>query len=64
MVRNKTVLMIAHRLSTIVHANKIIVLANGKVEAEGTHAELLEKSETYAKMWKSHIGVNKQLEVL
>ncbi|MDB7980900.1 ABC transporter ATP-binding protein [Faecalicoccus pleomorphus] len=64
LVRNKTVLMIAHRLSTIVHANKIIVLANGKVEAEGTHAELLEKSETYAKMWKSHIGVNKQLEVL
>lgn len=64
LVRNKTVLMIAHRLSTIVHANKIIVLANGKVEAEGTHAELLEKSETYVKMWKSHIGVNKQLEVL
>lgn len=64
LVRNKTVLMIAHRLSTIVHANKIIVLANGKVEAEGTHAELLKKSETYAKMWKSHIGVNKQLEVL
>lgn len=64
LVRNKTVLMIAHRLSTIVHANKIIVLANGKVEAEGTHTELLEKSETYAKMWKSHIGVSKQLEVL
>lgn len=63
LVQNKTVIMIAHRLSTVVHANKIIVLTNGKVEAEGTHAELLNKSEIYAKMWKSHISVCKQSEV-
>lgn len=58
LVKNKTVIMIAHRLSTIIGADKIIVLNNGEIEAEGTHKELLEKSETYAKMWKSHISLS------
>ena len=58
LVENKTVIMIAHRLSTIIGADKIIVLNNGEIEAEGTHKELLEKSETYAKMWKSHISLS------
>lgn len=63
LVKNKTVIMIAHRLSTIIRANKIIVVTNGEIEAEGTHSELLGKSETYAKMWKSHISVYQQAEV-
>ena len=58
LVESKTVIMIAHRLSTIIGADKIIVLNNGEIEAEGTHKELLEKSETYAKMWKSHISLS------
>ena len=58
LVKNKTVIMIAHRLSTIIGADKIIVLNNGEIEAEGTHKELLGKSETYAKMWKSHISLS------
>lgn len=58
LVENKTVIMIAHRLSTIIGADKIIVLNNGEIEAKGTHKELLEKSETYAKMWKSHISLS------
>ena len=56
--------MIAHRLSTIVHANKIIVLKNGEIEAQGSHTELLDKSETYAKMWKSHISAYQKAEVI
>lgn len=64
LVQNKTVIMIAHRLSTIVHADKIIVLANGAIEAEGTHDELLKRSETYAKMWKSHISMSQNAEVI
>ncbi|HEL0712420.1 TPA: ABC transporter ATP-binding protein, partial [Streptococcus equi subsp. zooepidemicus] len=63
LVQNKTVIMIAHRLSTIVGANKIIVLTNGAIEAEGTHEELLDKSETYSKMWQSHISVYQNEEV-
>ena len=58
LVENKTVILIAHRLSTIIGADKIIVLNNGEIEAEGTHKELLGKSETYAKMWKSHISLS------
>lgn len=64
LVQNKTVIMIAHRLSTIVHANKIIVLKNGEIEAQGSHTELLDKSETYAKMWKSHISAYQKAEVI
>ncbi len=36
-----TMLMVAHRLSTIQHADKIIYLAHGEIQEEGTHAELL-----------------------
>lgn len=56
LVKNKTVIMIAHRLSTIVNADKIIVLDKGKIAAEGTHAELLQNSPLYQKMWQSHIS--------
>jgi ATP-binding cassette subfamily B protein IrtA len=63
LVRDKTVIMIAHRLSTIIHADKIMVLNKGKIEAEGTHQDLLNYNETYAKMWKSHIGVYGNTEV-
>ncbi len=58
LVKNKTVIMVAHRLSTIMHANKIIVLNHGQIEAEGTHRELLVQNEIYRKMWNSHIGGN------
>ena len=56
LVKNKTVIMIAHRLSTIVNADKIIVLDKGKIVAEGTHTELLQRSPLYQKMWYSHIN--------
>jgi len=56
LVKNKTVIMIAHRLSTIVNADKIIVLDKGKIAAEGTHTELLQRSPLYQKMWQSHIN--------
>ncbi len=44
---DKTAIIIAHRLSTVKHADRIIVMDNGKIVAEGTHAELLEKSPLY-----------------
>ena len=57
LVQNKTVIMIAHRLSTIVHADKIIVIDKGAVQAQGTHDELLKTSALYQSMWASHIRV-------
>ena len=62
LVKNKTVIMIAHRLSTIVNADKIIVLDKGKIAAEGTHTELLQRSPLYQKMWQSHISSRDNLE--
>ena len=48
---NRTTLMIAHRLSTIADADRIIVLDNGEIVEEGTHAELLRKNGVFAEMW-------------
>jgi ABC-type multidrug transport system fused ATPase/permease subunit len=46
----RTTFIIAHRLSTIALADDIIVLEKGRVEARGTHAELLETSPLYAEI--------------
>lgn len=46
-----TMLIVAHRLSTIQHADKIIVLSNGKILEEGTHQELLEKKGRYHQLY-------------
>ena len=54
LVKSKTVIMIAHRLSTIVHADKIVVMNHGRIEACGTHDELLEHSPTYRELWGAH----------
>jgi ABC-type multidrug transport system fused ATPase/permease subunit len=45
-----TMLTIAHRLSTVVDADRILVMANGKIVEEGTHAELLEKGGMYKEL--------------
>lgn len=47
LVKDKTVVIISHRMKSIENADKIIVLENGKVESEGKHEELLQKSKVY-----------------
>ncbi|MCR4932977.1 MAG: ATP-binding cassette domain-containing protein [Lachnospiraceae bacterium] len=49
--KNKTVIVIAHKLSSIAKADNIIVLDKGKIECEGKHSELIEKSKLYKKLW-------------
>ncbi len=50
LTKNKTVIVIAHRMRTIAGANKIVLLKEGRVAAEGTHSELLKKSADYENM--------------
>jgi ATP-binding cassette subfamily B protein len=57
LIENKTILVIAHRLRIVVGADKIIVLDNGRIAGEGTHDELLARSELYAKMYNIQQGV-------
>ena len=59
LTKGKTLLVIAHRLSTVKDADKIVVLNGGRVEAVGTHEELLEASTLYKKMWSAHIGAKR-----
>ena len=49
--QNKTTLVIAHRLSTVVDAHEILVMEDGRIVERGTHGELLELDQKYAKMW-------------
>jgi subfamily B ATP-binding cassette protein MsbA len=45
--KGRTTLLIAHRLSTIEHADRIVVMANGKIIETGTHRELIQYKNTY-----------------
>ncbi len=56
LTKGKTLLVIAHRLSTIKNADNIIVLKNGRIEAEGTQEKLLDSCKLYRDMWQAHIG--------
>ncbi len=50
-MRNRTVIVIAHRLSTVVHADKIIVMHDGRVVEEGTHEVLAQRKDgLYARL--------------
>ncbi len=52
-IKDKTVIVIAHRLSSIKNADKICVLKEGNVIAEGSHNELNKSCEEYQKLWKA-----------
>lgn len=52
LMAGRTTLVIAHRLSTVMRAHRIVVLDGGRIVDEGTHLELLERSEVYARLYK------------
>lgn len=56
LIEGKTVLVVAHRLSTIMKMDRIIVVKDGKISEEGTHAELLKNPGIYEKLWKVQAG--------
>jgi subfamily B ATP-binding cassette protein MsbA len=52
LMQGRTVIVIAHRLSTITHADKIVVMQDGRIVDTGTHEQLLETSALYTKLYK------------
>lgn len=51
LMEGRTTIMVAHRLSTIQHANKIIVMHQGRIQESGTHQELLRQDGLYKKLY-------------
>ncbi|WP_277964994.1 ABC transporter ATP-binding protein [Pseudomonas sp. RIT-To-2] len=56
MMQGKTVIAIAHRLSTIAAMDRLIVMDEGQIIEQGTHADLLAKNGTYARLWQHQSG--------
>ena len=52
----KTVIAIAHRLSTIAAMDRLIIMDEGRIVEQGTHAELLRRGGLYAELWARQSG--------
>ncbi len=55
-MQGKTVIAIAHRLSTIAAMDRIVVLEDGRIAEQGTHAGLLRRNGLYARFWARQSG--------
>lgn len=56
LMKNRTAIVIAHRLSTVQKMDRIVVLDEGEIIEQGSHAELVEAKGTYAQLWAHQSG--------
>jgi ATP-binding cassette, subfamily B, bacterial MsbA len=60
LMRGRTTLVIAHRLSTVVNADRIAVVARGRIVEQGTHETLITLGGEYAKLFEMQFGTNNE----
>jgi len=56
LMKGRTCFVIAQRISTVLNADKIVVLDQGQIAAQGTHAELMASSRIYQEIYESQLG--------
>ncbi len=61
-LKDSTSFVVAQRISTVLHADKIIVIDEGKIVAQGTHGELMQSSSVYQEIYASQLGDGVKLE--
>ena len=61
-MRKHTTLVVAQRISTVLKADKIVVIDNGHIAAEGTHQQLIRSNPIYQEIYESQLGNGFRLE--
>ena len=57
-----TTIIIAHRIATLMHADRILVLDEGRVVQSGSHEALLEQQGLYRRLWNIQVGLEEELD--
>jgi ATP-binding cassette subfamily B protein len=58
LLQNRTSFVIAHRLSTVTQADQVLVIQQGAIVEQGTHAELVARGGIYANLYSLQLGAD------
>jgi ATP-binding cassette subfamily B multidrug efflux pump len=61
-MRGRTSFMVAQRISTVLNADKIVVIDEGRITAQGTHEQLIRSSPIYQEIYESQLGNGFKME--